>query len=127
MRYSHTVHTAKDALIYLEYFRSRRQEYLIALSLDSANRLITRRIITIGLLDTALAHPREIFAGAIEDRAASVVIAHNHPSGDTSPSKQDITMTQQVAAAGIVLGVPLKDHIIIASKGYYSFSGNHLI
>jgi DNA repair protein RadC len=126
-RHSHIIEVSSDALIYLEHFKSKQQEYLIALSLDSGNRLIARRIVTIGLLDTALAHPREIYVGAVEDRAASLIIAHNHPSGDTSPSKADVTMTQQIAAAGILLGIPLRDHIIIAGQEHYSFRKQRLL
>jgi DNA repair protein RadC len=127
MRHAHILKTSKDALIYLSQFEDKRQEHIIALSLDSAQRLIKRRIITVGLLDTALAHPREIFSGAIEDRAASVVIAHNHPSGEAMPSKQDIDTTQQLVAAGILLGIPLRDHIIIAKDAHYSFKQHGLI
>ena len=115
MRHAHILKTSQDALIYLRHFANKRQEHLIALSLDSSRRLIKRRVITVGLLDTALAHPREIFSGAIEDRAASVIIAHNHPSGEAAPSKEDIKMTQQIVAAGILLGIPLRDHIIVLS------------
>lgn len=113
--------TSVDILVYLDHFRDKRQEYFVCLSLDSGQRLIARRVVTVGLLDTALAHPREIFSGPLTDRAASVVIAHNHPSGDPTPSKQDINTTQQVVAAGQILGVPLRDHIIIAGEYHYSF------
>lgn len=127
MRHAHVLKTSKDALVYLGQFKNKRQEHLVALSLDSAQRLIKRRVITIGLLDTALAHPREIFSGAIEDRAASVIIAHNHPSGEATPSRQDIEMTQQLVAAGILLGIPLRDHIIVATNSHYSFKQHSLI
>ncbi len=118
---------SKDMLPYLKFIRHKRQEYLLSLSLDSAGRLITRRTVTIGLLDVSLAHPREVFAGPLKDRAARVVIAHNHPSGEAEPSNQDIITTQQLIAAGQILGVPLHDHIIITAKDYYSFRQNGLI
>ncbi len=111
----------------LEPFRGKKQEYLISLSLDSGYRLITRRIVTIGLLDTSLAHPREVFVGPLADRAASVIIAHNHPSGDVAPSNADITTTQQLVAAGILLGMPLRDHIIVAVGAHYSFKHHSLL
>jgi DNA repair protein RadC len=117
----------EDILACLDHFRDKKQEYFVSLSLDSGQRLIARRIVTIGLLDTALTHPREVFAGPLVDRAASVVIAHNHPSGDASPSTQDINATQQLVAAGILLGIPLRDHIIVTTEGYYSFTQNYLI
>src|SRR6266568_1119739 len=76
----------KEILMYLDHFRDKRQEYFVCLSLDSGQRLLARRIVTIGLLDTTLAHPREVFAGPLVDRAASIIIAHNHPSGEAAPS-----------------------------------------
>ena len=119
--------TSDDILVYLDHFRDKRQEYFVCLSLDSGQRLIARRVVTIGLLDTALAHPREIFAGPLTDRAASVIIAHNHPSGDPTPSKQDIETTQQIVAAGQILGLPLLDHLIVALTGHYSFKREGLL
>jgi DNA repair protein RadC len=121
------MHSTKDILACLEHFRDKKQEYLISLSLNSGQRLIARRIVTIGLLDTSLAHPREVFAGPLTDRAASVIIAHNHPSGEAGPSKNDIALTQQLAAAGQLLGIPLQDHIILTAKAHYSFKANYLI
>ena len=117
----------EDMLPYLSFIRRKKQEYLVCLSLDSGNRLIVRRTVTIGLLDVSLAHPREVFAGPLKDHAARVVIAHNHPSGEAEPSSQDITTTQHLIAAGQILGVPLYDHIIITSKNYYSFQQSGLI
>jgi len=114
-------------LPYLKFIRHKRQEYLLSLSLDSAGRLIARRTVTIGLLDVSLAHPREVFAGPLKDRAARVVIAHNHPSGEAEPSNQDIATTQQLIAAGQILGIALYDHLIVTDKGYYSFRQNGLI
>lgn len=99
----------------------------MCLSLDSGNRLIARRIVTIGLLGTGLVHPREVFAAPLKDRAAAVIVAHNHPSGNPEPSDQDITATSQLVSAGIILGIPLRDHIIVASKDYYSFARHYMI
>ncbi len=119
--------SSEDILFCLKHFRDKRQEYLICLSLDSGGRLISQRVVTIGLLDAALAHPREVFAGPLTDRAASVIIAHNHPSGEATPSRQDIVLTQQLAAAGQLLGIPLQDHIIVTVNGYYSFKQSWLL
>ncbi len=105
----------------LRFIRNKKQEYLVCLSLDSGGRVITRRTVTIGLLDVSLVHPREVFAGPLKDRAAAVIVAHNHPSGSTDPSDEDIKTTQQLVAAGILLRVPLYDHIIVAGLEYYSF------
>jgi DNA repair protein RadC len=119
--------TSEDVIPYLSFIRHKRQEYFLCLSLDSSYRLITRRTVTIGLLDASLAHPREVFAGPLKDRAATVIIAHNHPSGEAEPSKEDIATTRQLMAAGQILGVPVYDHIIISAKGHYSFRHNNLI
>lgn len=114
----------KDIFTRLNFIRTKKQEYFLCLSLDSNGQIISRRTVTIGLLDVSLVHPRELFAGALKDRAASVIVAHNHPSGDASPSQEDITTTQQLAAAGRLLGIPLEDHIIVAKKEHYSFREN---
>jgi len=119
--------TMSDIVARLDDIRTKQQEYLVAMSLDGGQRLIASRIITIGTLDTVLAHPREVFADALMDRAASVLVAHNHPSGDVSPSQQDITLTQQMVASGQLLGVALRDHIIISKTDYFSFRQHHLI
>lgn len=113
-------HTA-DALPHLTFIRNKRQEYFVCLSLDTGMRVIKRRVITIGLLDRVLAHPREVFTGAIRDRASCVIVAHNHPSGDPHPSDHDMATTQQLVAAGQILGVTLRDHIIVTRDSHYSF------
>jgi DNA repair protein RadC len=119
--------STEDILPGLKFIRNKKQEYILCLSLDSGNRLIARRVVTIGTLTSSLIHPREVFAGPLKDRAASVVIAHNHPSGDPEPSKTDISSTQQLVAAGILLGVSVRDHIIVSRTSYYSFKQNYLI
>jgi DNA repair protein RadC len=119
--------TIEDILPYLKFIRNKRQEYTVCLSLDGGNRLIARRIVTIGTLTASIIHPREVFAGPLKDRAASIIIAHNHPSGDPNPSRADMKTTQQFVAAGILLGVPVRDHIVVAKEGYYSFRRAHLI
>lgn len=116
-----------DYLARLDDIRTKQQEYFVALSLDGGQRLLAQRTITIGTLDTVLAHPREVFSDPIVDRAASVVVAHNHPSGEAKPSTKDVMLTQQLAAAGQMLGIPLRDHIIITRTDYYSFKQHHLL
>lgn len=116
-----------DVIERLSDIRAKQQEYLICLSLDGGQRLIAQRTITIGTLDSLLAHPREVYADAIADRAASIIIAHNHPSGDASPSQKDISLTQQLAAAGQLLGIALRDHIILSKTTHFSFRQHHLL
>lgn len=124
---SKPLHTVEDALPYLKFIRTKKQEYILCLSLDSGNRLIARRVVTIGTLTSSLVHPREVFAGPLKDRAASVIVAHNHPSGDPHPSRKDIEATQQLIAGGILLGIPLCDHIIVSREGYFSFRSRHML
>lgn len=119
--------TQKDILARFTDIRTKQQEYCICLALDGGQRLIAQRTITIGTLDSVLTHPREIFSDAIVDRAASVIVAHNHPSGNARPSAKDITLTQQLAAAGQLLGIPLKDHIIVTKLEHFSFRQHHML
>lgn len=119
--------TADAVLPHVSFIRNKRQEYLVCLSLDSGGKLIARRTVTIGLLDVSLVHPREVFAGPLKDRAASIIVVHNHPSGEAAPSKQDLEATQQLVAAGILLGINVADHIIVTKQGYCSFKVHGLI
>lgn len=120
--------TTTDAVLaQLKFIRTKKQEYFVCLSLDSGNRLIARRVVSIGTLTSTLVHPREIFAGPLKDRAASVIVAHNHPSGTTSPSMHDIKTSQQIIAAGILLGIPIVEHLIVTRDDHYSFKGKQLI
>lgn len=104
----------------LSDIRDKKQEYFVCLTLDGANRLISKRIITIGTLTSSLVHPREVFAEAISDRAASIIVAHNHPSGNLQSSDADRQVTERLKEAGVLLGINLVDHIIVTSKGFVS-------
>lgn len=119
--------TTADILPLLSDIAAHRQEHFIVLSVDTGRKLITKRVVFIGTIDAVIAHPREVYAGAVTDLAAGIIVAHNHPSGDPMPSKQDITTTQQLIAAGQILGVRLFDHIIVAGRRHYSFSANGMI
>lgn len=119
--------TTGDILPHLRFIRTKKQEYVLCLSLDSGCHLIARRVVTVGTLTSSLMHPREIFAAPIKDRAASVVIAHNHPSGDANPSRADIAATQQLVAAGQILGIAIRDHLIVTRNDSYSFRGGGLL
>ena len=106
----------------LSDIRDKKQEYFVCLTLDGANRLISKRIITIGTLTSSLVHPREVFAEAISDRAASIIVAHNHPSGNLQSSDADRQVTERLKEAGVLLGINLVDHIIVTSKGFVSIA-----
>ena len=98
----------------------KKQEYFVCLTLDGANRLIAKRIVTIGTLTASLVHPREVFADTIADRAASIIVAHNHPSGSLEASQADKDVTNGLAEAGKLLGITLNDHIIVTKTDYVS-------
>ena len=106
----------------LSDIRDKKQEYFVCLTLDGANRLISKRIITIGTLTSSLVHPREVFAEAISDRAASIIVAHNHPSNNLQSSDADRQVTERLKEAGVLLGINLVDHIIVTSKGFVSIA-----
>jgi DNA repair protein RadC len=122
-----TLLTTADVLPLLSDIAAHRQEHFIVLSIDSGRKLITKRIVFIGTVNAVIAHPREVYAGAVSDFAVGIIVAHNRPSGDPTPSKQDIATTQQLIAAGQILGVQLYDHVIVAGSEHYSFSANGMI
>jgi len=104
----------------LHHIKDKKQEYFVLLTLDGARRLINNRVVTIGTLMSSLVHPREVFSYAIEDRAASIIIAHNHPSGLLDLSEQDREVTRRIKQAGELLGIRLDDHIIVAGDDFVS-------
>ena len=116
-----------DVLGQVSEYRNKRQEYLICITLDGACRLINKRIITIWLLNQSLVHPREVFADAIEDRAHSIILVHNHPSGTNKPSNEDIYVTKRLREVSELVWIQLRDHIIITKNDYYSFKENSLV
>ena len=107
------IDSPEKAVEQLADIRNKKQEYFVCLTLDGANRLIAKRIITIGTLTSSLVHPREVFADAITDRAASVIVAHNHPSGSLEPSQADREVTTRLREAARLIGISLLDHIIV--------------
>jgi len=112
--------TPADILPLVEDLRGQRQEHFICITLNGAGEVLAKRTITIGLLNHSLVHPREVYADAITDRAASVICVHNHPSGSLDPSPQDIAITGQLRDAGATLGIQLLDHIIVTRSGFTS-------
>ena len=113
-----------DVLPLISHFADRKQEHFICLSLNGANEVIISRVVSVGLVNKTQVHPREVFADPITDRAASIIVAHNHPAGTLTPSKEDIEITMQLKSAGKTLGIKLLDHIIFNHKGYFSFQEN---
>ena len=118
---------AKDILPLISDIAGKQQEYFICITLNGANERIEKRIVTVGLLDKSQVHPREVFADVITDRAASVIFAHNHPSGELKPSNSDLKIHEQLTEAAKILGIKVLDHIIVSKKGHYSFQEAGLI
>jgi len=116
-----------DVLPLIRHFADRKQEHFICASLNGANEVIATRVVSVGLVNKTQVHPREVFADPITDRASTVIVAHNHPSGSLEPSKEDIDITGQLKSAGEILGIRLLDHVIFNSRGYYSFLEKSLI
>lgn len=100
--------------------KNKKQEHFVLLTLDGGRRLINSHVVTIGTLLASLVHPREVFALAIEDRAASIIIGHNHPSGVLSISDSDREVTSRIRQAGEIIGIALDDHIIVSGDEYIS-------
>ncbi|MBN2738291.1 MAG: DNA repair protein RadC [Spirochaetales bacterium] len=117
----------ESAYQYLRHYGDRKQEIFLSLSLNGAHELIKTRIVSIGLVNRTMVHPREVFADPITDRAAAVICAHNHPSGQLQPSQEDREITRILKSAGDILGIKLLDHIIFTDKGFYSFQEHGLI
>ncbi len=114
------IDSPEKAVEQLSDIRDKKQEHFVCLSLDGANRLIAKRVITIGTLTSSLVHPREVFADAITDRAASIIVAHNHPSSSVLPSTADIEVTDRLLEAGELIGIRMVDHFIVGGNRFRS-------
>lgn len=113
--------TLTSVLGRLEDIRALRQEHFVCLSIGCDQQIIACHTVFIGTLTSVMVHPREIFAAAIADHAMEVIVAHNHPSGIARPSTDDVRTTQQLLAASKLLGIPIKDHVILTRENHFSF------
>ncbi len=118
---------AADVLPLLADIAGKQQEHFVCISLNGASEVIQKRVVTIGLLDQSPVHPREVFADVIADRAAAVIFAHNHPSGNVQPGEADRRTHQRLTEAATILGLRVLDHVIVTKKGYFSFQEAGLI
>ncbi len=114
------IRSPEDVLPAVRHFADRLQEHFLCVSLNGAYEVNAVRIVSIGLVNRTIVHPREVFAEPLKDRAAAVVVAHNHPSGNVEPSSEDREITERLASAGRILGVQLLDHVIFSLERYYS-------
>ena len=109
-----------DAVTFLSDIKDQKKEYFIALFLNARNQILHRETVSVGSLNASLVHPREVFAPAIGSCAASLILAHNHPSGDPTPSREDIELTRRMVQAGEIMGIEILDHLIIGSQRFLS-------
>ncbi|MDO7285918.1 DNA repair protein RadC [Shouchella clausii] len=96
------------------------REILLVMLLDIKNKVIAAHRCHVGSLNSSIVHPREVFKAAILNNAASIIVSHNHPSGDATPSKEDIQVTKRLKEAGLILGIELLDHVIVTYSGNYT-------
>ena len=123
-----TIRSPKDLhQHYHSLFDNQVRERFVVFWLNSANKVVGFEIITEGLLNSSLTHPREIFRGAIVTTAAAIIIAHNHPSGNMDPSEEDVRVTRQIVDAGKIIGIPVHDHVIFIDGSYSSLAESGLI
>jgi DNA repair protein RadC len=109
-----------DALPMLTELKNQRREHFLCLYLNARNQVVHKEVISIGSLSASIVHPREVFQGAITRNAASILLAHNHPSGDVTPSQEDLKLTDRMVQAGRIMGIEILDHIILTADDFLS-------
>lgn len=112
--------SSESVFNHIRHYGDRSQEHLICIMFNGALEIITTQVITIGLVNKTMFHPREIFSDAIKNRASAIIIAHNHPAGNLQPSSEDLHATQNLITSGKILGIQVMDHIIFSENNYYS-------
>jgi len=111
----------------MDFLRFKRREHFIVLLLDTKNHVQGYEIVSVGSLNASIVHPREVFCLPVRECAASVILVHNHPSGDPSPSQEDLDVTRRLVEAGNILGIAVRDHIIIGDGCYFSYKEKGLM
>ena len=121
------IRSTKDVIAQAVYMRDKAREHLMGIYLNARNEMVFKKPIFIGTLNANLVHPREIFAEALKQNAASVILVHNHPSGDAEPSEDDLTITKRITEAGKIMGIDVLDHVIITKNKVFSLKEKKLI
>ena len=116
------INSAKDVLAQLQELRTAKREHFVVLYLNARNQLIHKETISVGIINANLVHPREVFYPAVERLAVSIILAHNHPSGGATPSKDDLELTNRLKKAGELMGIEVLDHIIITKDNFKSIN-----
>jgi DNA repair protein RadC len=122
-----TISCPAETLPFLTEIREKSKEHFLCLYLNARNQVIHKEIISIGTLSASIVHPREVYVQAISHHAASVILAHNHPSGNPDPSKDDIELTRRLSKAGEIIGIEVIDHIIISATDFTSLKEEGLL
>lgn len=124
----YAIRMPQDAASYVsDDLRHLQQEHFVVLLLDTKNCVVSQELITVGTLNSSIVHPREVFRPAIKKSVSAIILVHNHPSGDSTPSKEDIEVTKRLIKAGQLIGIDVLDHVIIGGSGYTSLREEQLI
>jgi len=121
------IRSTKDVIAQSVYMRDKSREHLMAIYLNARNEMVFKKPMFVGTLNANLVHPREIFNEALKQNASSVILVHNHPSGDAEPSEADLEITKRIQEAGKIMGIDVLDHVIITKTKPFSFKENKLI
>ncbi len=113
--------TARDVFNELRDIKDSKKEHFIAFYLDARRKVVKREIISVGIINAAIVHPREVFEPAVKNLAVSMIVAHNHPSGDPTPSDDDLALHRRICKAGTILGISVLDHVVVTTEKYISF------
>ena len=116
-----------DLIPFVNHYAMNEKEHFLAVTLNGGHNIIQIHVVSVGTTNRTLIHPREVFGEAIRENATAIILCHNHPSGNTEPSEEDITATQKLLEAAKIVGIPILDHIIIDCCGYFSFMENGLL
>jgi len=117
----------QDILPIIADIKDAKKEHFVAVFLNARNQVICRETVSVGSLNASLVHPREVFAPAVGSCAACVILAHNHPSGDVAPSREDIELTRRIMQAGEIMGIEVLDHVIISSERFLSMKESNIL
>lgn len=116
-----------DVVRVLPKLRQEQREHFVVLLLNARHEVLRVETVSIGSLNASIVHPREVFKAAVVESAASIVLAHNHPSGDPEPSEEDLSITKRLVQVGELLGIAVLDHVIVARRGVVSFRSRQLL
>jgi DNA repair protein RadC len=121
------IQSPEDILPYVQNYAMCGKEHFVMITLNGGHEIIKIHLISVGTVNKTIIHPREVFREAIKENASSIVICHNHPSGNCAPSDEDIEITKQILMTGEMVGIPLTDHLVIGDKTYVSMRKAHLL